>query len=674
MLWFSKSRSSASTGPVEQETKELISIAKHLEENHLGIENYKPGVLRSLVLNPSALRILPRPVLQRLLDDPLFSIQLQNEALARVSEVLKSKAGGDGEDVEGESEDFDYYDDYYDYTELENVGQAVGSFLSDLDPEFLRTVSPSLIISYIEGASAEDVKTILNNSTLLRNLPPETIGELLKKLPKDLIVQVVNSEGVEKLFNETASNLTSEEMENIVKFRDDLIPILIDSLDADILASLPEILIKSHASNQQVLTKLFQAPNKLKAVLNAFPSILRNISISTVVSIFEENPSAVDQIDDSVITTLIHAMPEAVVKLSADVLLRFTRNRPHLLEQISPSDLRNLASRMDVISELNDKDLISLMKNQPTILNLIAELPSRSLTDFLMMHPNLLDIVPKSAETHLHQLLSKDKFIRKLSSTHLASFAGHSKVQKALTRKTISRLLKVQPYLPLVVSDSAIRNLLKSRPYLVSIIKDFSPEVLLRFVSSQPSLLSLLPNSADPYIKDLLSDRKFLRLLPPSFLVQMAASKRIRNLMTKHSIIQLLDLHPTLPKDLPLDNILVFLKHLRDPWFRSKVPCSTISIISGDPKFVKAVPDSVLEAILTSRRMLTCIPAKNMARLLGNDLELSRLSLPGLVSSMRKLPKSKYSLELVRNFLLEQAPSIAFKVFKGRFSDHYHDG
>ena len=52
--------------------------------------------------------------------------------------------------------------------------------------------------------------------------------------------------------------------------------------------------------------------------------------------------------------------------------------------------------------------------------------------------------------------------------------------------------------------------------------------------------------------------------------------------------------------------------------------------------------------------MLTCIPAKNMARLLGNDLELSRLSLPGLVSSMRKLPKSKYSLELVRNFLLEQ--------------------
>ena len=81
---------------------------------------------------------------------------------------------------------------------------------------------------------------------------------------------------------------------------------------------------------------------------------------------------------------------------------------------------------------------------------------------------------------------------------------------------------------------------------------------------------------------------------------------------------------------------------------------STISIISGDPKFVKAVPDSVLEAILTSRRMLTCIPAKNMARLLGNDLELSRLSLPGLVSSMRKLPKSKYSLELVRNFLLEQ--------------------
>merc|ERR1719436_1695884 len=143
-------------------------------------------------------------------------------------------------------------------------------------------------------------------------------------------------------------------------------------------------------------------------------------------------------------------MPEAVVKLSADVLLRFTRNRPRLLEQMSHSNLRNLASRMDVISELNDEDLVSLMKNHPTILNIIAELPSRSLTDFLMMHPNLLDIVPKSAETLLHQLLSKDKFIKKLSPTHLASFAGHFKVQKALTRKIISRLLKVQPYLPLV--------------------------------------------------------------------------------------------------------------------------------------------------------------------------------------------------------------------------------
>ena len=89
---------------------------------------FLPQVLRSLVLNPSALRILPRPILQRLLDDPLFSIQLQNEALAIVSEVLQSKAGGDGEDVEGESDDFDEYDDYYDYTELESVGQ-VKSFL-----------------------------------------------------------------------------------------------------------------------------------------------------------------------------------------------------------------------------------------------------------------------------------------------------------------------------------------------------------------------------------------------------------------------------------------------------------------------------------------------------------------------------------------------------------------
>ena len=137
-----------------------------------------------------------------MINDPIFAVDLPKDALKDVTDLLQSIIENDQNNTDEEF--YDYYD--VDYGDEGEIG-AVGDFLSDLDPEFLRTISPTLIISYFENASPDDIRAILNNSTILLNLPPETIGELLQRLPTNLIIEVVNSEGVKNLFHNTASNL-----------------------------------------------------------------------------------------------------------------------------------------------------------------------------------------------------------------------------------------------------------------------------------------------------------------------------------------------------------------------------------------------------------------------------------------------------------------------------------
>ena len=75
------------------------------------------------------------------------------------------------------------------------------------------------------------IRAILNNSTILLNLPPETIGELLQRLPTNLIIEVVNSEGVKNLFHSTASHLDEDELKKAEKFQSDIAVVLVEKLD-----------------------------------------------------------------------------------------------------------------------------------------------------------------------------------------------------------------------------------------------------------------------------------------------------------------------------------------------------------------------------------------------------------------------------------------------------------
>ena len=170
---------------------------------------------------------MPRDYIVKLTEDPIFQVSLPEEALASISKVLHDKGNELVAELGPGADDYDEYG--FDYSDYEDqLGAGVGDFLSDISPEFLATVSSDLIVSYIEGLSPTKLEEILNDSTLLRSLPPQTIGELLQKLPKDVILQVLNSRGVLELFENVEGN------QKIVDIQNMLAPIIIKNLFTNI--------------------------------------------------------------------------------------------------------------------------------------------------------------------------------------------------------------------------------------------------------------------------------------------------------------------------------------------------------------------------------------------------------------------------------------------------------
>ena len=125
-------------------------------------------------------------------------------------------------------------------------------------------------------------------------------------------------------------------------------------------------------------------------------------------------------------------------------------------------------------------------------------------------------------------------------------------------------------------------------------------------------------------------------------------------MISKYLLITILRIHPTLPLHIPYENMEDFLSYINDPWFRTRLPCETISAMSEDVGFIKSIPGNILETIVTSKRMLSCVPVRNMEMLLSHKVGLSRVSLLGLLTSFSKIPSDKLSLKLIRLLLMNQ--------------------
>jgi len=754
---------------------QLISIAEHLRNEHLMISNFNPSILRSVVENPASLKILPRNVLQRLSEDPIFNVHLPEDSLAKISKILLEK--GDefsaDNDIEYEADDYDY-DDYIDYSNYEDAGtvETVGSFLRDLNPEFLASVSPALIVGYIEGASPADLKEILNSSTLLRKLPVETIGELLRKLPKDLIIKVVNSKGVQDLFREAFDNVTAEEQAKIKAFQDSLAPIVVQNLDKEIIGSLPLSLLKIHLNIESAVLELFRSSDKLETIINNQPSLLSQINFQFIASILLKHPEVERKIDDGVILALLDARPNILLEFPISFLQNIARDRPGLVANFSEETIKSLASRPEVIFELSNENLMNLIEQKPTILKILLHLPSDILLQLMENRPSLLDIIPANAEESLGEVIqglvntspdvilkfprnflldmarNRPWIVAKFSQEVINSLATRHEILFLLSDKELMRLLQLKPsllmmlvHLPqdvllrllevkpnlihiippvaepaleatilqlmksspnlvlklpisfltdiaatrpwlvaqfpqtiinqianrheilFLLSDSQLKKLLSYRPEIMMILPDLPRRVLRELFRQRSNILELIPVQAEPHLRRLLTDTRFLLNVRPQDLAVLAGHKLIQRFLNKYSIISLLRVHPDVVQYIK-GSIDHFIRYLEDPWFRMRIPCETVSIMSKNIKLIGSLPKHTLETVLTSKRILSCIPAGQLARLVAHSKELAGVSLSVLMRSATVLPREKYTLNLIQAILMKQTPRIAANFLK----------
>ena len=805
-------------------------------------------------------------MLQRLFSDPIFNVHLPEEALDSISQILlqKGEEFNADNDVQYQEEEYDYQD-YIDYSNYEDV-ETVGSFLSDLNPEFLASVSPALIVGYIEGASPSDLKEILNNSTLLRKLPVETIGELLRKLPRDLILQVINSRGVEDLFVEAFDNITAEEKVKIKEFQDSLAPIVVRNLDAEIIAALPLSLLKLHLNIESAVLELFRSSDKLLLLIKKYPSLLNEISFEFIVSILLKHPDVERKIDDDVILALLEARPNILLEFPISFLQNIARDRPALVANFSEETVSSLASRPEILFQLSDKELMDLVRYRPTVLQILLELPNKILIKLLETRPNLLEIIPLSAESNLDQVIltllnerpnlvpqlptnfllkiaedrpslvgkfsqeiiqslaSRPEILFEISNEKLMnlikhkpsileillhlppnilvelmeerpslldiipanaedslrevierlvrrspaillrfptnflldmarnrprivanfpqevinSLAARHEILFLLTDEELTRLLQLKPsllemllhlpqsvlvrllerrpsllhiippqaepaleqtilqllqarpdivlHLPdsflkdvaasrpwlvakfpqetieslgsrhsilLELSDSELRQLLSYRPGIMRILPDLPSSVLSKLFRERPNILDLIPVQAEPYLKHILTDNSFLLKVQPEVLAAMADHKMLQKFLNKFTIISLLRVHPDLVQHIT-GSVSHFMKYLEDPWFRMRIPCQTVSLMSENMKLIESLPREILETVVTSKRILSCIPSRNLERLVEQSQGLSKVSLYTLMKSATVLPREKYTLKLIKAIIVKQ--------------------
>lgn len=718
----------------EESSARLISIAEHFRSDPNIAEHFQPAVLRSLVSNPDVLPLLPLDVLDQLLNDPIFNISLPETVRKEVTKLLKvaiEKEKSKNQDM-ADYEDYEYED--YNIYWGDYGDDAVNEFVKDLDPEFLKTISPSLLVSYFESASPEVIKSILANSSIIQNLPANTIGQLFQKLPQDLIVTVVNSEGVKDLYMQTAANLTKEEYTHLKSWQLDVSSQLIQSLDASVLAAMPEFLVKSQLNNLAALTTLIDYPAKLAALYTVYPMLLAEVSDTVITSLLLKKPWALGQVPESLLNSLLScslveklaATPGVdlitIVSTNTQSLSRILTDRPEILDciptnilsllAITPAIINNIPSSLliNLVRRIPDSELEVLLSNSPILLQLspdslvsvikadprlLTRLPDSTLLEMSHNSPlmesfidcNLVDVLSRHQITVLltQGPLARSEVLLTLPLSSLLTLASDPLLVPLLSDSTILDVLSRHPLLLNLLPASILATLVRTRPWLLAqipaplvvtiakrqeifgLLTDqdlinilaFQPSVLtslpeptlVHLLQSRPYLLQSLPPSVEPVLVQLLKSRKLLSVLPISLVAKLASMPVVLRNLDKSSLLQVLLVHPSLPSLLPASILLQYLNFMTDPDFLLRVPCTTIAAIAAKPSLVESLPTSILESIVTSRRVLACIPTQTLEKLISRpELQLHRLPLRVLLRSARRLPMDKYSIRLVKNF------------------------
>jgi len=600
---------------------------------------------------------------------------------------------------------YDYYGIDYD-EEDENLG--LGELLNDIGPELFQTVSPTLILGFFENASPEDLESVLGNTKILLKLPPKTIGTVLQKLPTELILQIVNSEGLKDLFLNSPED--PEEEKNLESFQADVATILFEKVDLAVITALPEYLIQSQLKNKKLLAELLKFPEKLFSVVGSFPQFLNDIPTSTFIDILKNNSTEISHIPVELIVQALEQVPEQIFsslinrvmsEISPTLLFSFFENTS-IAKLASAADRIGSESFSRVFSQIPGEVLASLVSSIPSelLLKLVSDPDLKNFLDPIIIE-TLTDLLSVDQLKLLlaHGILSeKDQaFLQKLPLTVLAKVAGNQELLSLISDETLLMVADMFPSLLEIVPDSSAANIVKTRPWLVGMLPlslftsfphqklenllallsdqdlsnllTFQPalvniademptHLLVNFLQTRKSLLGKLPSVAEPFISQLLFDEKFIRKFPPSVLANLASVDGVEKFVTKYALISILKVHPSLPSLVPPSQFKPFLHFLSDPWFRTNIPCLTISLMSKEASLADIIPAAVMEKVITSRRILSCIPTTDLENLMEHRLRLSRLSMMSLLRSAKQLPTEKYSMGLVSKFLTHQAPQL----------------
>ena len=98
-----------------------------------------------------------------------------------------------------------------------------------------------------------------------------------------------------------------------------------------------------------------------------------------------------------------------------------------------------------------------------------------------------------------------------------------------------------------------------------------------------------------------------------------------------------------------------------------RIPCKTISLISDNVQLIENLPTEILETVVTSKRILSCIPASSLERLVAQSKGLSKMSLYTLMKSATILPREKYTLKLIQAIILKQVTIFCIKKKQSNF-------